>query len=302
MTNDQNEGRRFAGEWLLAFSGVGLVSLLVTLFLLNDPYWKLASLDTPLDETSSAIADVFDADIPLDVDEPVAFAFAYDAVDAEAPTLPKIALMAVATPIADPGLSVPDLLEPVDRTSLFGLAGSAMHKDPSVLARGDETTSGLAASAVEEQLDLTPRQRAVLQRRLILAGHDPRGVDGIFGDETRLAITDFQEQKGLPGTGYFDTSAIVALTEETRDIYVKWKRARDQRAFIASVVPPEPRPVAEDTLAEAGSCSRDKNGAVVAYQSIVCDLTGLGESIWAEFSSKKKDRSRFAELSLDRDR
>lgn len=302
MANDQGEGRKFGGEWLLAFSGVGLVSLLVTLFLLNDPYWKLASLDMPMDETSSAVADIFDADVPLDDDEPVAFALASDVIQAAAPVLPLIAVTAVAEPIADRSPLVPGELEPVGREALFGLAGSSIHRDPSVLAAGIESPTGLVATALEEQLALTSRQRAVVQRRLILAGYSPRGVDGIFGDETRAAIAAFQEDHGFPETGYLDASSMEVLTEATRDKYAVWKRQRAQRAFLASVVPPQPRPDRNKTLTRAGTCTRDKNGEVIAYQSIVCDLTGLGESLWSFDFSKQARGSRLAEVQLDPDR
>lgn len=301
MTNDNRKDWAMGGEWLLAFSGVGLVSVLVTLFLLNDPYWKLASYDAPMDETSSAMVDLFD-NAETTPGEPIAFAFANDVLMAGAPALPSVAFTALPAPIEDAGVSVPDDLAPVSIAQLPAEPYWQVGLDDAVMFAQNQAPRGLAMTVVEDRMELSPRQRAVVQRRLLLAGYTLQGVDGVFGEETRAAIASFQAEAGLPETGYLDAPAMIALTEMTRSDYAVWKEARDRRAFIASVVPPEPRPSREVEIVQVDRCTRTPGGEVIAYQGIICDLKGLGESIWSKQFPNRGDDSRLAELHRDRDR
>lgn len=65
-------------------------------------------------------------------------------------------------------------------------------------------------------LQLGARGAAVsdLQRKLNAAGYDvgPSGVDGIFGDDTRLALEAFQSDRGLSVTGVADAATLAALS------------------------------------------------------------------------------------------
>lgn len=61
-----------------------------------------------------------------------------------------------------------------------------------------------------------------IQARLLLAGHDPRGVDGILGKGSRGAIRGFQAQQGLPETGLLSKRFLELLQSETSSSYPDW--------------------------------------------------------------------------------
>lgn len=50
-----------------------------------------------------------------------------------------------------------------------------------------------------------------LQRKLKAAGFDPSVIDGDFGPNTKLALTNFQQQKGLDPSGTADHETLQAL-------------------------------------------------------------------------------------------
>lgn len=60
---------------------------------------------------------------------------------------------------------------------------------------------------------------AALQRKLIELGYDSKGVDGLFGSNTRAAIKSFQQAKGLAETGAIGPKTLAVLdmkvSEET---------------------------------------------------------------------------------------
>ena len=68
------------------------------------------------------------------------------------------------------------------------------------------------AQAGEQRLNLSRDDRRLIQAQLTTLGYDTRGVDGIFGQGTRGAISAYQETKGLNRTGYLD-AALVALID-----------------------------------------------------------------------------------------
>jgi peptidoglycan hydrolase-like protein with peptidoglycan-binding domain len=63
----------------------------------------------------------------------------------------------------------------------------------------------------EDSLNLSRDQRRDIQRNLTLLGFNTRGIDGIFGTGTRGAITNWQQQNGLPQTGYVTAEQINRL-------------------------------------------------------------------------------------------
>ena len=65
------------------------------------------------------------------------------------------------------------------------------------------------AEAQEEALGLSREDRQQIQSQLTILDYDPRGIDGLFGPNTRAAIGRFQEAEGVSATGY--------LTAEQRD-------------------------------------------------------------------------------------
>lgn len=136
----------------------------------------------------------------------------------------------------------------------------------------------VAASASEAALDLSRAERRSIQRRLVLAKHDTKGIDGIFGSATRAAILAWQNEAGLAATGFATRPTLERLAAETDAAYRAWQQAenarrqKDQR--LASAVPvPRPAPDA------ASSCQRLANGEIAYGQSFGCDVKGLGENL-----------------------
>lgn len=80
--------------------------------------------------------------------------------------------------------------------------------------------AGLEAEAVdlgaaqEAALALGRDARRQVQRNLALLGHDPKGIDGIFGPATRAAILSYQTARGAEGTGYLTRDLMAALDAE----------------------------------------------------------------------------------------
>ena len=59
------------------------------------------------------------------------------------------------------------------------------------------------------RLDVSDRRR--VQRALAILGHDPRGIDGVFGAGTRAAIRSWQAAEGLPQSGYLESRQLERL-------------------------------------------------------------------------------------------
>ncbi len=134
-----------------------------------------------------------------------------------------------------------------------------------------------ASELTEEALALEPAGRIDVQRRLALAGFDPRGFDGSFGPRTRGAIADFQTAWGFPATGYLEAAVYADLNQRTEDAYQALRR----RAAAAPSAAPELAPIArERRLASAEGdnlCARRSDGRIIERQSLACDLAGFGE-------------------------
>lgn len=75
-----------------------------------------------------------------------------------------------------------------------------------------ETLARLPRQAVEEALR-SPREAIELQGRLRDRGLLPQqgALDGLYGPQTRSAITTLQRQAGLPQTGFLDEATAAAL-------------------------------------------------------------------------------------------
>lgn len=86
---------------------------------------------------------------------------------------------------------------PVDPAAIRAIADGAPLAAP-VISR--PLPDGAAApwsdaAATEAALDLTRAQRREVQIRLALLGFDPRGIDGLFGPDTRAAIAQWQRAR-----------------------------------------------------------------------------------------------------------
>ncbi|MCA0921491.1 peptidoglycan-binding domain-containing protein [Pseudooceanicola nanhaiensis] len=72
------------------------------------------------------------------------------------------------------------------------------------------------AEEVEAALDLSRDDRRQIQRDLALLGHDPRGIDGLFGPATRSAIISRQKQTGAEPTGYLTAPQLDRLAADAQ--------------------------------------------------------------------------------------
>ncbi len=63
----------------------------------------------------------------------------------------------------------------------------------------------------EADLDLPRDARREIQQDLSLLGFDTRGVDGIFGQGTRAAVTAWQDENGFTASGYLNADQIARL-------------------------------------------------------------------------------------------
>jgi hypothetical protein len=136
----------------------------------------------------------------------------------------------------------------------------------------------VASEDTEKALELNRAARFGVQRRLVLAGFNPNGIDGVFGPRTRAAIAGFQTARGFPATGYLEPSVYSDLKQRTEDAYQILRR---QRAAARSVVPDLAPATEEPLIASANGevgCVRHSNGRIIEYQSLACDFAGFHES------------------------
>ncbi|MEY4696835.1 MAG: hypothetical protein RIT14_1263 [Pseudomonadota bacterium] len=74
-----------------------------------------------------------------------------------------------------------------------------------------------AAREGEDALALSRDDRRAIQRALALVGHDPGGIDGLFGKGSRTAIAGWQKKDRYETTAYLTREQIVRLTEQAED-------------------------------------------------------------------------------------
>jgi hypothetical protein len=132
-----------------------------------------------------------------------------------------------------------------------------------------------ATEMTEEGLDLQRAARIDVQRRLALAGFDPRGFDGVFGPNTRSAIADFQTAWGFPSTGFLEDAVYAELNQRTEDAYLAMRQRAARTPNAAPVLAsaePAARPGDDD-----GKCARRTDGRIIERQSLSCDMKGFAE-------------------------
>ena len=72
-----------------------------------------------------------------------------------------------------------------------------------------------ATQQTEEQINLTKAKRRNVQRRLTRLGFDTK-VSGTFDEQTRAAISRWQEESGYPSTGFLNAGQHKALTDAAK--------------------------------------------------------------------------------------
>ncbi|MEM7506925.1 MAG: peptidoglycan-binding protein [Pseudomonadota bacterium] len=70
------------------------------------------------------------------------------------------------------------------------------------------------AAEAEKALKLTRSERRWVQEALTLLGHDPNGIDGIFGPGTRAGMESWQEANGHKPTGYLTEGQFARLGKQ----------------------------------------------------------------------------------------
>lgn len=193
-----------------------------------------------------------------------------DARDEPAGAAPVLA----SAPPALPAPGTPDAAEPGPGPTIAATVPPAPVVVPAMPA-----PLWIAADEIsEEALALARAERTDVQRRLALAGFDPRGFDGVFGRRTREAIADFQEAWSFPATGYLDSAVYADLRARTEDAYL----ALASRAAAEPRAAPKIAPLAREREVarnDSGGCARDAEGRIVARQNFGCDLKGFAEKV-----------------------
>lgn len=297
----------------VAATAVCIGGILVWTMAAHDPYWRLfetSSLPAPAYESPEEIR-VALATAAVVAPNPDSAAIrpnaastgAADSAGPPVALLPRPAEPLIAVPVAvapdlpseSPGLAPEATPDPSGPAPVIALAPPPLLLPEPLRAQEPAVAAGTAPAPVsaaeapsplwiaadeasEEVLALTRAQRADVQRRLALAGFDPRGFDGVFGPRTRQAIADFQAAWGFPATGYLDSAAHADLEARTDEAYA----ALASRAASEPSAAPALAPVARERQVaanETGGCARDDRGRIIERQSFGCDLKGLAEQV-----------------------
>lgn len=70
----------------------------------------------------------------------------------------------------------------------------------------------------ERNLGLSRNDRIAVQRRLNALGYSTGGTDGVLGSRSRSAIRGWQQQNGLPVTGYLTNNQLALLREQAGSV------------------------------------------------------------------------------------
>jgi len=88
------------------------------------------------------------------------------------------------------------------------------------------------AKEIEAAMALTRTQRQDVQRDLSLLGYDTRGIDGIWGQGTRAAISKWQGDSGFAATGFMDPDQVnqlaLAAAERARELEEEARRKEEE--------------------------------------------------------------------------
>ena len=81
----------------------------------------------------------------------------------------------------------------------------------------------------ESRSTLEVAEKKELQQRLLLLGHDPKGVDGSIGSNTRVAIKSWQRQASFTESGFLNDGQWRALKDQSDSLYEEWKENQPTR-------------------------------------------------------------------------
>lgn len=78
--------------------------------------------------------------------------------------------------------------------------------------------SVVTPAAIEADLGLTRSQRTQIQRQLTQLGHDTRGADGVWGRNTRTAISGWQRVNNLGVSGYVTAAQVRLIAAQAAQV------------------------------------------------------------------------------------
>jgi hypothetical protein len=114
-------------------------------------------------------------------------------------------------------------------TSIDILEAAPRPTAPADLGRARVDTTAFATEEIESALDLSRGERREIQNRLRLIDHDPGGADGVFGPNTRTAISSWQAARGYPASGYLNDVQLTVLREESRTEYEAFQQSQPKK-------------------------------------------------------------------------
>ena len=102
-----------------------------------------------------------------------------------------------------------------------------------------------ADEASELAIGLTANDRVGIQRRLLLVGFNPNGVDGSFGPGTRRAVTAWQASPSLQPPRLLNPDPYRALVPPAGRAHANWVATERARAAATPAPTYQPQPTAQ---------------------------------------------------------
>ncbi|MGB0505759.1 MAG: caspase family protein, partial [Pikeienuella sp.] len=93
-------------------------------------------------------------------------------------------------------------------------------------------TTATTAADIESALRLTRSERRAVQADLLVLGHDPNGVDGVFGRGARSAISRWQRQENFPSNGFLTSEQIAILAADANAVRAEQDREVERQAAL----------------------------------------------------------------------
>ena len=84
----------------------------------------------------------------------------------------------------------------------------------------------------ERDLQLSRARKRRLQEYLFALGHDPRGIDGLYGKGTRRAIIAWQRKNGMYNEGWLTEEQVALLTEQGEAALEEQRRIAEEKRRI----------------------------------------------------------------------
>ena len=100
--------------------------------------------------------------------------------------------------------------------------------------RSIQSEPNRAARFGEDALNLTRDQRRGIQRDLSILNYNTRGIDGIFGNGTRTAISNWQQENGFSQTGYVTDEQVTRINAQSarRSAQLEAEAVREREAQV----------------------------------------------------------------------